>query len=357
MHKHFMLAALQQAWFGRGLCAPNPAVGAVLVQDDQIIAADWHKGAGTAHAERLVMEHLPDRRDNLRLYVTLEPCNHWGRTPPCILAIIASGIKQVYFAYRDPNPVVAVNDTPSLLAEQGINAVYYPLPEIDRFYESYQYWTRSHRPWLTAKLAQSFDGKIADPGGKPRPLSNAACAAFTHQQRRHSDLILTTARTVIQDDPQLNARDEHGVLAKAVAILDADLSVPAKARVISCAKRIHLFHAADKPVVNPIPNVQYHALPCQDGCLDLPAVLGTIGQLGYHDVWLEAGGRLFTALHEQKLVQRSYLYLAPAILGAKAIDAYPGYNFFEQTHQLTWQAKEDNMIACFDWQESRCLPD
>lgn len=352
-----MLAALQQAWLGRGLCAPNPAVGAVLVQKNQIIRRDWHKGAGTAHAEQLVLQNLPAERDDMILYVTLEPCNHWGKTPPCVLAIIESGIKRVVFGFRDPNPVVAANDTPRLLAAQGIDVIHFPLPEIERFYQSYQYWTRSKMPWITAKIAQSLDGKIAAPGGKPVTLSNDLCAEFTHTQRRHSDLVLTTVRTIIQDDPSLNARCADGVFSKAIAVLDHRLSLPGDARIFTTANTIHIFHESGRLVENPLPGCHYHAIPVIDGLLDLLAAVKVLGQLGYHDVWLEAGGRVFSAMHEQGLVQRTYLYLVPDILGPDAIPAWHERDFFKRQHTITWQAQADNMIACVDWQERTCSPD
>jgi len=356
MHKHFMLAALQQAWLGRGLCAPNPAVGAVLVQDNQIIAADWHKGAGTAHAEQLVLRDLPARTDDLTLYVTLEPCNHWGKTPPCVSAIIDAGIKRVVFGFRDPNPLVAINDTPRLLAEQGIDVTHFPLPEVERFYQSYQHWTQHKTPWISAKIAQSLDGKIAAAGGKPVSLSNDLCASFTHTQRRHTDIILTTARTIIQDNPSLNARDAEGIHSKPLAILDQRLSLPEDARVLGTAQKIHVFHGADQAVNKPLPQCQYHAIPLVNGLLDLSAVVIELGQLGYHDVWVEAGGRLFSALHDAKLLQRTWLYLVPELLGSDAVPAWHGENYFKQQHTITWHAQADNMIACVDWQEVACLP-
>src|SRR3990167_3715293 len=177
MHKDFMLAALDLVWLGRGICSPNPSVGAVLVHNQQIIAKAFHPGAGQLHAEQLVLDQLPaDGLTNLTLYVTLEPCNHWGRTPPCVDAIINHRIDKVVFAFRDPNPLVVKNNTPHLLEEKGIEVIHYPLPEIDLFYQSYQYWFDTKRPWVTAKIAQSLDGKIGGFNGERLRLSNAECA-------------------------------------------------------------------------------------------------------------------------------------------------------------------------------------
>jgi diaminohydroxyphosphoribosylaminopyrimidine deaminase/5-amino-6-(5-phosphoribosylamino)uracil reductase len=181
MHEQFLLVALEQAWLGRGFCAPNPSVGAVAVQNGKIIAQAWHQSAGKPHAEQLVLSQLPTNQNDITLYVTLEPCNHWGKTPPCVDAIIQYGIKRVVYAYSDPNPVVAANKTPHLLEQHGIEVVHHPLPVINDFYHSYRHWSTTKRPFLTAKMAQTFDGKIAGPEGERVTLSNSLCSEFTHK--------------------------------------------------------------------------------------------------------------------------------------------------------------------------------
>src|SRR3990167_7926676 len=171
MHEQFMLAALQQAWLGRGACAPNPAVGAVAVQSGRIIAQAFHSGAGYPHAEVLLLETLPQPCKDVTVYVTLEPCNHWGRTPPCVDALIERGIACVVYAYRDPNPIVALENTPQRLLDNGIDVVHWPMALIDAFYASYTHWIQTGVPWVTVKMAQTLDGKIAGPHGVRIPLS------------------------------------------------------------------------------------------------------------------------------------------------------------------------------------------
>src|SRR3990167_8821066 len=200
MHKDFMLAALEQAWLGRGLCSPNPSVGAVLVHNQQIVAQAFHPGAGQLHAEQLVLEQVPANLTPLTLYVTLEPCNHWGRTPPCVDAIVNHPVDQVVFAFRDPNPLVVKNNTPLILRAKGIDVIHFPLPEIDVFYQSYQHWSDTKMPWVTAKIAQSLDGKIGIDSPQRLQLSNLKCEKFTHKNRLHTDVILTTARTIRLDN-------------------------------------------------------------------------------------------------------------------------------------------------------------
>ena len=357
MHEQFLQAALDQAWLGRGLCAPNPSVGAVAVLSGKIIAQSWHSGAGTPHAEILLLADLPERCPDVTIYVTLEPCNHWGKTPPCVDALIRHGVKKVVYAFSDPNPLVRGNDTPALLRQHGIAVVHHPLPEIDRFYQSYQHWTLTHTPWVTAKLAQTFDGKIAGPLGARASISNAQCSVFTHEQRRHTDIILTTAATINQDDPQLNVRLEGHHATKHVAIIDSQLKLNPKARVLSEAKHCHVYYDHANPNNPHHANATFYRMPAlaQDR-LDLSAVIHHLGHLGYHDIWVEAGGTLFSALHEARLVNRTYVYLVPNILGELATPAYRDFNLYHAPAALTWQPLGDNMVVRFDWQEDLCLP-
>jgi diaminohydroxyphosphoribosylaminopyrimidine deaminase/5-amino-6-(5-phosphoribosylamino)uracil reductase len=350
MHKYFMLAALEQAWLGRGNCAPNPSVGAVAVHKDEMIARAWHQGAGTAHAEQLVVAQIPAGLQDVSLYVTLEPCNHWGKTPPCVMAILGHGVSQVIYGFSDPNPIVRANNTPEILRKNGVEALHYPLKEIDAFYQSYHYWTETKRPWVTAKIAQTLDGKIADANRQRRHLSNAECAEFTHQHRLYTDIILTTAKTIVQDNPLLNVRLQGQEKGKCLAIIDSRLSLSKDARIFSSAEHCHIFHDENYTVTNPFPNCSYYGILAKEGLLDLTSVLKHLGALGYHDIWVEAGGALFSALHREKLVQRTYLYLVPEVLGENTVSAFQGEVCFAAKRAISWQVKSDNVIACLDWQ-------
>lgn len=349
MHEQFLLAALNQAKLGRGICAPNPSVGAVAVHKGKIIAQTWHRGAGTPHAEQLLLEQLPKNISEITLYVTLEPCNHWGKTPPCVDAIIQYGVKRVVYAYRDPNPIIIANNTPRVLNEHGVEVFHYPLPEIDDFYQSYRYWTLTNKPWVTVKLAQSLDGKIAGAKGARVQLSNALCEAFTHQKRRQCDVILTTARTINQDDPKLNVRLSGVEEAKPVAIIDSHATVNPEANVFSTAKHCHIYHSEQCVPSTIHSNSTCHAMPATKGLLDLSAVISHLGKLGYHDVWVEAGGALFSALHLAQLVNKTYIYVVPKVLGESAISAYHHADIFNSACNVSWQTMGDNMIASLDW--------
>ena len=359
MHEKFLLAALEEAKLGEGFCAPNPSVGAVAVKNGDIIARAWHRGAGSPHAERLLIDQLPLHETDVTLYVTLEPCNHYGRTPPCVDAIIKYGFSQVVFAYLDPNPVIAANRTPESLRESGIPVIQHRLSEIDAFYQPYQYWTQTKTPWVTAKMAQTMDGKIGASEGARVMLSNNDCQLFTHQMRRKHDVILTTAQTIHQDNPQLNVRytclrDEPVVCSKPIAILDRTLSLNPASNIFLTAEHCHVFYDAALPAPERLADRTYHPVSTRHGLLNLQEVMQQLGRLGFHSVWLEAGGRLFTAMHQAHLVHRTHLYLVPRVLGDNAVSAYHDADVFNHPQKsVSWMPMGDNMIATLDWERAR----
>src|SRR3990167_3956342 len=215
--KEFLILQMQQALSlaqsQRGCCAPNPAVGAVIVKEGQVISTGTHLGSGHPHAEIEALKSLGDQAKGATLIVTLEPCCHFGKTPPCTDQIIKSGIGEVYFVLLDPNPVVAGKGV-TALKKAGIRCELIDLPEIRAFYESYIYWINNHRPWVTAKMALSLDGKIAGPDRVSVNITGKALQQLTHQYRQKSDALLTTINTIIHDNPQLNVRLDHTLVNK-----------------------------------------------------------------------------------------------------------------------------------------------
>ncbi|MCX7115945.1 MAG: bifunctional diaminohydroxyphosphoribosylaminopyrimidine deaminase/5-amino-6-(5-phosphoribosylamino)uracil reductase RibD [Gammaproteobacteria bacterium] len=348
-HEHFLKIALEKAWLGRGLCAPNPSVGAVAVRGDHILSEGWHQGPGTPHAEVMALSQLPPDLSDVTLYVTLEPCNHWGRTPPCTDVIESYGVKRVVYGFQDPNPIVANNQTPQLLKERGVEVIYCPLPEMTAFYESYAYWLRTKRPWVSVKMAQSLDGKIADAEKKPLKISNDACAEFTHFQRLHTDVILTTAKTILADKPLLNARIKGKTVAKTLAIVDRQLSLPDDLDVFQMMKQAYVFY--DKTLAEPVlkANCEYIKTQTAASGLSIEDILTFLGTKGMHDVWVEAGSQLCHTLHVLGLVQRTYLYVAPVVLGQDAYSLYQDKTVFQRQHSVSWRVLDDDAVLTIDW--------
>lgn len=351
-HQSLLKQALALAAARRGFCAPNPAVGAVVVKNGEIIGQGCHWACGEPHAEAVALLSLaPEMVKGASLYVTLEPCNHWGRTPPCTELIQQLGIAEVYYAYADPNPI-AEGGAQTLIAA-GIFCAHCPFPEADLFYRSYTHWLKTGLPWVTAKLAVSFDGKIAGPHGEPVALTGPEVGRFTHLNRLHSDALLTTVKTVIQDDPALNVRlqEASAPLAKPVYVVDRTLSLPAAARLFHTASALTVFYGATAPHAQ-VESFQHRGVHCipisqtPDGQLDLVAILRTIGEAGVHDLWVEAGGVFFTALHVARLVQRRLIYVAPQCLGPSAQAAFQvPLDFSRENDNITWSYSGNDAIC------------
>lgn len=184
-------------------------------------------------------------------------------------------------------------------------------------------------------------------------LSNALCANFTHTHRLHTDVILTTARTINQDDPLLTARTVETCVAKRVAIIDSQCMMNQTAAVLSEAIHCDIYHSAGYDVPScPHPKCSFNPMPLTaSGSLDLQAIVNHLGELGFHDVWVEAGGGLFHALHEAGLVNRTYVYLVPTTLGEAALSAHCLPDVLNRPRRLQWHTMDDNVIAQFDWLE------
>lgn len=350
MHKEFLIAALEAARQYRGQTAPNPAVGAVAVRDGEIIARAAHKGAGSAHAEQELLAMLPPGLQRVILYVTLEPCNHWGRTPPCTDAIIAYGITEVIYGFRDINPLVVGGNTTALLNAHGIRTRHFPLPAIDEFYQSYAFWLKTGLPYVTVKLAQTLDGKIAGNHGARVALTNDACNKLTATGRFCADVILTTAKTINQDNPRLTVRSSAGEIGRNLAVIDARLEVDPEIKAYKLAKSVHIFHLAG--YLPPTKRENYHIIAADAaGRLDLFLLMQELGRRGFHDVWVEAGGILCNALHEARLVNHTLIYIVPKILSESNTLAWPGADIFkvEAYDTINWQSVEDNMILSVKW--------
>lgn len=319
---YYLKQALIEAQKRKGFCAPNPAVGAVVVHNDQMISHGTHWAPGFAHAEVNALESLSNEiTEKATLFVTLEPCCHHGRTPPCTELIIRRGIKTVYFSQLDPNPKVA-GQGQKILQAAGVTCEHLPLSEISEFYRSYCYWHQYQRPWVNAKLAQSADDKIAEPDGKPVAITGEKAQQYTHQWRKQCDAILTTANTILHDNPRLNVRLEKKAITKPIYVLDSQLRTTLNSQIFTTAKSLTFFYDStlDPLKLVPFQSASVRCVPIeknQQG-LNLTQVLEQIGKDGVHELWVEAGAHCFSALITQGLVQRGILYRSTRVLGKQA---------------------------------------
>ena len=322
----FMRDALALAAKGAGWVAPNPQVGAVLVKGGEVIGSGWHTKCGELHAER---EALADcaRRGNdpagATLYVTLEPCCHTGKQPPCTQAVISAGISRVVVGSPDPNPLVAGKGN-AALREAGIQVDEGCLTsQCDNLNREWLYFIQTGLPYVTMKYAMTLDGKIATHTGDSKWVTGALARARVHEDRAKTAAVMAGIGTVLADDPLLTARpqgQEH-VHQPARVILDAQLKCPLDSQLARSAKDSPVYLAcsaeasADKRHKLEDAGCHIIDLDSEDGLIDMRCLLKRLGELGCDSAIAEGGGRLHASLLERGLVNRVQAYIAPKLVG------------------------------------------
>ncbi len=339
--RDYLLQALALAQLAQGQTYPNPAVGCVIVREGEVLATGYHQGPGTLHAERIALISAQEEVSGATAYVTLEPCCHTGRTPPCTDILIEKKIKRVVFGFYDPNPLVK-GKSGVILKEKGIVCEHVALEEINLFYRAYAHWWRTKTPYVTAKIALSADYKVAGPGGQPVAMTGEAMNRFTHQQRLRADCLLTTSKTVVRDDPKLNVRLDGEERAKPVVIIDRHGEMPIESQVLQTAQRVLLFQSVSATSPSESTRIEIIPLP-KELYAQWPFILKTLGERGFHHVWVEAGPTFFAYLYNHGGVNEAYLYFAPVVLGSGAL---PGPNLLSSTSESQpprWEYFEDDV--------------
>lgn len=346
-HHYFLNKALLLAERKKGFCCPNPSVGALIAdKNGKIIAQGFHSGVGTDHAEINAFKKISHAPKESILYITLEPCSHYGKTPPCTDAIIQSGIKHVVFGYLDANPIVE-GKSQAILNKAGIKCEYFPHKKIEEFYASYQYWHQHHKPFITAKLAMTLNGKIAGPKGERIQLTGCDLFIKTHQERKKRDAILTTSKTIVHDDPELNVRIFIKPLSKPIYILDRTLKISPNAKIFKTAQSVTLLHASifdkEKLACFSANNIRCIEVAEDEDGLNLAEVICVIGKDRIQDLWLEAGGQIIQSFINKNLLQKMIIYLAPLWLseGQDAFSEKINLHF----KNIKWQQKGIDTFA------------
>lgn len=317
-----MRAAVRLAARGRGRTAPNPMVGAILVRDGRRVAAGHHARLGASHAEALALERAGKAARGATLYVTLEPCTHQGRTPPCIEPVLAAGLGRVVVGMEDPDPRtrgrgLARMRRAGLEVTLGVEGA--ACRTLNRGYLSR---VERGRPFTQLKLAASLDGRIATVGGESRWITGERARAFVHRLRREVDAIAIGSRTALADNPELTARRASRVVHRPVRIVvDSKLRTRPEARLLdverggaawllgargAAPQRKRRLERAGARVVE---------VTSRGGHIDLPAAWRKLGTLGINEILVEGGGGLAAALLRAGLVDRLYLILAPVLIG------------------------------------------
>ena len=317
----YMRRALALAARGLNSTDPNPRVGCVLVRDGGIIAEGWHERAGEAHAEVAALRAAGAAASGATAYVTLEPCAHTGRTPPCTEALIRARVHRVVYAIADPNP--RMRGGAEVLGEAGIQTATGLLAAEARqlnpgFFKRFE----TGLPWVRVKLAASLDGRTALASGESRWITGKQARADAQHYRARSSVVLTGSGTILADDPKLNVRIDGASRQPLRVVLDTSLRTTPGARVYIRDGEALIFTASESEAARrtfEAQGVRVQRTPADPlGGLSLRPILEFLAAAGCNEVWVEAGAKLAGAFLQQRLADELVLYLAPCLLGADA---------------------------------------
>ncbi len=320
------LALAKQGWYST---APNPRVGAVIVNQGVLVGEGAHLQAGEPHAEVFALRQAGQQAKGATAYVSLEPCSHYGRTPPCSLALIQAGVARVVIGMQDPNPLVAGKGM-AMLREAGIEVIGPLLPqEAEVLNPGFCKRMRNGLPWVRLKMAASLDGRTAMADGESQWITSPEARLDVQYGRAQSGAVLSTAKTVMADDAALNVRPEglqplasgKSYLQPLRVILDARLEIPQQARLWQQPGPILWVYAGQQslPAWAQQLGVQGLSLAYDSAQgFDLLALLRFLAERQVNELWVEAGATLAASLVKQALVDEYWLYLAPKLLGADA---------------------------------------
>jgi diaminohydroxyphosphoribosylaminopyrimidine deaminase/5-amino-6-(5-phosphoribosylamino)uracil reductase len=318
-HRQMMRRALNLARRGVGKTAPNPAVGCVIVLDGQIVGEGWHRKAGTPHAEVHALQQAGDRAQGASVYVTLEPCSHHGRTPPCAEALIAARVGQVFVGMVDPNPVVSGRGVKALQAAGIAVTVGVCEPECCQLNEPFIKQMITGRPFVLLKMAATLDGWSATTSGDSKWITSESSRTLVHRLRSRMDAIMVGIETVLADDPLLTCRHVKGRNPIRI-IVDSRLRLPLAGQICLTAAQIPTIVATvsdDVATIAALTAMQVDVLVCrsESGQVDLNDLLERLGQKGIQSILLEGGASLAGAALAAGLVDKVALFYAPKLLG------------------------------------------
>ncbi|MBR7059258.1 MAG: bifunctional diaminohydroxyphosphoribosylaminopyrimidine deaminase/5-amino-6-(5-phosphoribosylamino)uracil reductase RibD [Neisseriaceae bacterium] len=315
-----MRRALSLAHQGCYSTSPNPKVGCVIAHGEEVVGEGWHKQAGGHHAEIFALEMAKDKAHGATVYVTLEPCAHYGKTPPCADALIRAGVKKVIAAIKDPNPSVCGKGF-AMLNAAGIETAYGLLEdEARKINRGFLSRFERNRPFISLKVAQSLDGKIALNNGVSQWITTEDARRDVQDGRAKSCAILTGVGTVLADNPRLNVRDIDTLRQSLRIVVDSNLLTPCNAKICTDGNPTLLVSLPETVIANQYPSqVEIIRIPADyNGRVDLNILMRQLAKRGIGEVWCECGATLSGALLQNNLIDELIIYQAPIILGDKA---------------------------------------
>ena len=345
----FMQLALDLAKQGEFTTTPNPSVGCVLVKDGKVVGKGFHAKAGEPHAEVMALRETGENARGATAYVTLEPCSHFGRTPPCAKGLVEAGVSKVIAAMCDPNPQVSGKGL-QILSDAGIESAAGLLEEkAELLNKGFLKRMRTGKPFVQLKLAMSIDGKTAMASGESKWITGAQARADVQQYRAKASAILSTSQTVLADDPSLNVRWEElppdvkaGYAQEKLrqpvrVILDSSHKVRSDFKVFSTESQVWLVGEEDYPLTGFPVFTEYLQLDRNQGETRLQALMSALGKRQINTLWVEAGATLAGALIAENLVDELIIYMAPKLLGDQARDLCHLPNLTQLVDAPLWQ--------------------
>ena len=317
--EYWMRRALRLAEKGRGRTSPNPMVGAILVKDGNVVGEGYHMKAGEAHAEIVALQQAGEEAKGAILYLNLEPCTHYGKTPPCAPKVIEAGVKRVVIGIEDPNPLVKGKGI-EMMRKAGLDIETGILEEeCRRLNEAFCKYILKKEPFVILKVAATLDGKIATRDGDSKWISGETSRRFVHKLRNRVDGVLVGIGTVLKDDPQLTARIRGGRDPYRI-VLDSWLKIPEEAKVIGTFPSKAIIAAtglAPKDKIEKLEKkgVQILILDSQEGKINLKSCLSKLGEMGITSLLVEGGSQVNGSFLDEGLIDKLLLFLSPRLMG------------------------------------------
>lgn len=318
----YMRLAMQLAGNAIGRTSPNPLVGAVIVKDNRVVGCGWHRKAGTPHAEVHALNQAGELAQGADVYVTLEPCAHYGKTPPCAKALVEAKVKNVYGGLLDVNPKVAGKGF-KILEDAGIHVEYgFLQDELRKQNEVFFKWIEHKKPFIVLKAAMTLDGKIATATGQSKWITNETSRAYGYKLRDIYDGIMVGINTVIEDNPMLTARVDGGKNPIRI-VVDSSLKIDINANVVQDKSARTIVATTDKADKDKILKLQAQDVDVivvdkdENDKVDIEKLLDILGQQNICSILVEGGATLSGSFVAKKLVDKVYFFIAPKIVGGK----------------------------------------
>lgn len=318
----YMRLAMQLAGNAIGRTSPNPLVGAVIVKDNRVVGCGWHRKAGTPHAEVHALNQAGELAQGADVYVTLEPCAHYGKTPPCAKALVEAKVKNVYGGLLDVNPKVAGKGF-KILEDAGIHVEYgFLQDELRKQNEVFFKWIEHKKPFVVLKAAMTLDGKIATATGQSKWITNETSRAYGYKLRDIYDGIMVGINTVIEDNPMLTARVDGGKNPIRI-VVDSSLKIDINANVVQDKSAKTIIATTDKADKDKILKLQAQDVDVivvdkdKNDKVDIEKLLDILGQQNICSILVEGGATLSGSFVAKKLLDKVYFFIAPKIVGGK----------------------------------------